>query len=95
MVPPGLVDDVLPGLIRGGYASLKIFTTYDGFRLDDGAILEVFTTAAREGALVMVHAENELSSGGAPRICWRGACGRPVTSRRRGRPWPSGKPSIG
>ena len=22
-VPPGLVDDVLPGLIRGGYASLE------------------------------------------------------------------------
>ncbi len=58
-VPPGLVDEVLPGLIRGGYASLKIFTTYDGFRLDDRAILEVFTTAAREGALVMVHAEND------------------------------------
>ena len=58
-VPQGLVDEVLPGLIRGGYASLKIFTTYDGFRLDDRAILEVFTAAAREGALVMVHAEND------------------------------------
>lgn len=54
-----LLDRDLPDLIRGGYASFKIFTTYDGFHLDDAAILDVLRVAGREGALVMVHAEND------------------------------------
>lgn len=49
----------LPDLIRGGYASLKIFTTYDDFRLGDSEILAILKVAAAHGALVMVHAEND------------------------------------
>lgn len=53
------LEQDLPELIRNGYASLKIFTTYDDFRLGDTEILAVFQVAARHGALVMVHAEND------------------------------------
>ena len=56
---PDLLNHDLPALIRGGYASLKIFTTYPGFRLGDREILDVLRVAARHGALVMVHAEND------------------------------------
>ena len=49
----------LPSLIREGYTSIKIFLTYDGFKLNDLEVLRVFEVARREGALVMVHAENE------------------------------------
>jgi dihydropyrimidinase len=49
----------LPGLLRDGYTSFKVFMTYDGFRLDDGQILEVLATAKRHGGFVMVHAEND------------------------------------
>jgi dihydropyrimidinase len=54
-----LLEQDLPNLIRQGYASLKIFTTYAEFQLHDQAILEVMKVAAREGALVMIHAEND------------------------------------
>lgn len=48
----------LPALIRDGYSSFKVYMTYDMLRLDDGQILDVLELAGREGALVMVHAEN-------------------------------------
>jgi len=48
----------LPAAIRGGITSLKVYMTYDRLRLDDHALLDVLATAGREGALVMVHAEN-------------------------------------
>src|SRR2546423_7189741 len=48
----------LPALIKDGYTSFKIYTTYDLLKLDDRQILEVLTVARRERALVMVHAEN-------------------------------------
>ena len=48
----------LPALIRDGYTSFKIYTTYDLLKLDDYALLEVLALARREGAMVMVHAEN-------------------------------------
>jgi dihydropyrimidinase len=54
-----MLEQDLPNLIRQGYASVKIFTTYAGFQLHDQAILEVMKVAAREGALVMIHAEND------------------------------------
>ncbi|CCV03858.1 Phenylhydantoinase [Mesorhizobium metallidurans STM 2683] len=53
------LEQDLPALIRNGYASLKIFTTYDDFRLGDAEILAIFKVAAQHGALVMVHAEND------------------------------------
>ena len=48
----------LPALIADGYTSFKIYMTYDAMKLDDRQILEVLAVARREGALVMVHAEN-------------------------------------
>ncbi|HVL55621.1 MAG TPA: dihydropyrimidinase, partial [Burkholderiaceae bacterium] len=48
----------LPAAIAQGIRSFKIFMTYDRMRLTDEQILDVMATARREGALVMVHAEN-------------------------------------
>jgi dihydropyrimidinase len=48
----------LPALIRDGYTSFKIYMTYDALKLDDRQILDVLSLARREGAFVMVHAEN-------------------------------------
>src|SRR5215472_11768787 len=48
----------LPALIRDGYTSFKVYMTYDAMRLDDRKMLEILALARREGALVMVHAEN-------------------------------------
>src|SRR5437660_6653929 len=48
----------LPALIKAGYTSFTIYTTYDALKLDDRQILEVLSTARRDRALVMVHAEN-------------------------------------
>jgi dihydropyrimidinase len=48
----------LPALIKEGYTSFKVYTTYDMLRLDDYQMLDVLAVARREGAMVMVHAEN-------------------------------------
>jgi len=48
----------LPALIADGYTSFKVYMTYDLLQLDDGQMLDVLAVARREGALVMVHAEN-------------------------------------
>ena len=48
----------LPQLIKRGMTSFKIYMTYDRLKLDDYQLLEVLSLADREGALVMVHAEN-------------------------------------
>ena len=48
----------LPALIKDGYTSFKIYMTYDALKLDDRQILDVLAAARREGAMVMVHAEN-------------------------------------
>src|SRR5215467_137457 len=48
----------LPALIADGYTSFKVYMTYDLLRLDDRQMLDIFAVARREGALVMVHAEN-------------------------------------
>src|SRR5881275_723780 len=48
----------LPALIRDGYTSFKIYLTYDMLKLSDRETLEVLSLARREGALVMIHAEN-------------------------------------
>lgn len=51
-------SEELPALIQEGYTSFKIYMTYDALRLDDREILETLALARREGAMVMVHAEN-------------------------------------
>lgn len=48
----------LPQAIRGGITSLKVYTTYDLLKIEDYDLLEILSIARREGALVMVHAEN-------------------------------------
>ena len=48
----------LPEAIETGIRSFKIFMTYDRMRLTDEQILDVMAVARRDGALVMVHAEN-------------------------------------
>ncbi len=56
--PTEAVLEELPNVIRSGHRSLKIFMAYDGLKLTDRQILDVFAVAAREQALVMIHAEN-------------------------------------
>jgi dihydropyrimidinase len=53
-----IMGQELPALIRDGYTSFKVYMTYDLLRLDDGQMLDILAVARREGALVMVHAEN-------------------------------------
>ena len=48
----------LPALIQDGYTSFKVYMTYDLLRLDDRQMLDILALARREGAFVMVHAEN-------------------------------------
>jgi len=48
----------LPALIRDGYTSFKVYMTYDLLALDDRQMLDILAVARRDGALVMVHAEN-------------------------------------
>ncbi|WP_296249497.1 dihydropyrimidinase [Pseudomonas sp. UBA4194] len=55
---PQILRDELPALIAEGYTSFKIYMTYDALKLDDREILETLSVARREGAMVMLHAEN-------------------------------------
>jgi dihydropyrimidinase len=55
---PEVLARELPRLIGEGYTSFKIYMTYDDLKLSDREILAVFDVARREGAMVMVHAEN-------------------------------------
>lgn len=59
--PTDAVLAELPGLIREGHRSLKIFLTYDSVVLDDAQTLRVLATARRTGALVCIHAENHAA----------------------------------
>lgn len=46
-------------LVRDGVTSFKLFMAYPGvFMLDDATIFKVFQSAAKQGALVCMHAEN-------------------------------------
>jgi len=53
-----ILGQELPALIRDGYTSFKVYMTYDLLALDDRQMLDILAVARREGALVMVHAEN-------------------------------------
>ena len=55
--PQALGQD-LPALIKDGYTSFKIYMTYDAMKVSDYQILDILALARKEGALVMVHAEN-------------------------------------
>jgi dihydropyrimidinase len=56
---PQFLGQELPAFVAEGITSLKIYMTYEGFRLVDRQCLDVLKAARREGALVMVHAEND------------------------------------
>jgi len=53
-----VLGEELPGLIREGYTSFKVYMTYDDLKLDDGQMLDVLAVAREHGAMCMVHAEN-------------------------------------
>ncbi len=53
-----VVGQELPALILDGYTSFKIYLTYEALMLSDAEILDVLAVARRDGAMVMVHAEN-------------------------------------
>ena len=55
---PEVLEKELPALIAEGYTSFKIYMTYDALKLGDREILETLSLARREGAMVMLHAEN-------------------------------------
>jgi dihydropyrimidinase len=55
---PAVLHEELPALIRQGYTSFKIYMTYERLKLDDRQVIAVLALARREGAMVMVHAEN-------------------------------------
>ncbi|MGV8939243.1 MAG: dihydropyrimidinase [Allorhizobium sp.] len=54
-----LVGQELPALAADGYASFKVFMTYEDLRLSDAEILKTMDVARSTGATVMVHCENE------------------------------------
>ena len=54
---PAVLGQELPALVSSGYPSFKVFMTYDDLVLTDRQLLEVFSVAREQGALVMVHAE--------------------------------------
>ena len=56
---PVTLGQDLPALIAQGMTSFKVFMTYAGMRLTDAEILQVMDVAREQGALTMVHAENE------------------------------------
>lgn len=57
-LPAGRLEQELPPLIEDGHRSVKVFMTYDGYKLDDERILSVMDITRRGGGLTMVHAEN-------------------------------------
>ena len=48
----------LPALISEGITSFKVFMTYERLQLQDRQLMDVLQTARRNGAMVMIHAEN-------------------------------------
>jgi dihydropyrimidinase len=54
-----VLGEELPAAIRGGITSFKVYMTYPKWKLEDYQLLEIMNVAQREGALVMVHAEND------------------------------------
>jgi dihydropyrimidinase len=56
---PDILRKEVPKLIADGCTSIKIYLTYEGLKLDDYEVLNVLDVARAEGAMVMVHAEND------------------------------------
>ena len=76
-----MLGQELPALIRDGYTSFKVYMTYDLLRLNDRQMLDILAVARREGALVMVHAENHDMIKWLPTGCSSGGSARRATTR--------------
>jgi dihydropyrimidinase len=50
--------DQIPGVVAAGIPSYKVYTTYDGFLLEDHELLDAMLAVKAAGGTVMVHAEN-------------------------------------
>jgi dihydropyrimidinase len=65
MIVSDVRDDVLSemdGLVDEGITSFKLFTAYPGvFYSDDGAIFRAMQQSAKNGGLIMMHAENGMA----------------------------------
>ncbi|QEI05890.1 dihydropyrimidinase [Pigmentiphaga aceris] len=55
---PEMLKEDLPRAIADGITSFKVYMTYDALKIDDYHLLEVMEAAGREGAMLMIHAEN-------------------------------------
>ena len=55
---PRMLAEDLPRAIADGITSFKVYMTYDALKIDDYHLLEVMEAAGREGAMLMIHAEN-------------------------------------
>ncbi len=54
-----ILKNELPDLIRNGYSHFKIYMTYESLKLNDMEILKVLSFARDNGAMTMIHAEND------------------------------------
>ena len=54
-----VLNKELPDLISNGYTHFKIYMTYEALKLNDLEILKVLSIARNQGAMVMIHAEND------------------------------------
>ncbi|HZC34280.1 MAG TPA: dihydropyrimidinase [Chthoniobacterales bacterium] len=54
-----VINRDLPGLIRDGYRSVKVFMTYEHVKLSELELLKVMDVAREQDGLVMVHCEND------------------------------------
>ncbi|MEI8131055.1 MAG: dihydropyrimidinase [Leptolinea sp.] len=48
----------IQGVVAAGVPSFKVYTTYDGFQLEDHQLLDAMLAVKAAGGLMMVHAEN-------------------------------------
>ena len=46
-------------VVTAGMPSFKMYTTYDGFKLDDASFLKCFSAVEKAGGMALVHCEND------------------------------------
>ncbi len=69
--------EAIRGFVADGCNSIKLFTTYDGYKLDDDEVLATLQLARSAGALPIIHCENDAIIRREPQHC-----SRPATSAR-------------
>jgi dihydropyrimidinase len=57
---PSVLAEV-PAIVAAGCPSFKTYLTYEGFRLEDAALLQALTAVGRAGGMALVHAENHAA----------------------------------